>query len=1130
MGSPCASGLHLILLGAAKLVRGDGEHHTLSGGDAALLTLLHAQGTLERSQVAAWIWPDLPLPRAQANLRQRLFRLHQWAGAAVVQGDRRRLIWSPACAVDVDELRTALAAGLAPDHDDLLATHDYADAPALAEQVDRLRDTLRASYHDALARLAEAHAARGALATALQHAQRLVQVAPLLEHAHRRVMHLHARRGDRAAALAAFRHCQRVLDEALAVRPSGETEMLAAQIEASAVPTVSVARLHSLLRPSVLVGRDEQQRLLQEACAAGRSTWLTGRAGEGRSTLLSAVFAALPGWVSSPAMPGDRVAPYSFLSRLLGVLVARFGGEPDAGVPGDLACLQTGDVPAPGPLTPLRMRQLLQRGLTGWRTVGLKGLALDDLQHADVASLDLLGPVIAEIQLPCAVASAPWHGSMPAWAADWRVVHLQPWCEADVEQLLDALALPGIVGPDWARALCRRTGGNPGLMMHTVSALCRALPDQPAGGGPAALPSPQQWAAAVAADVQRQLDAELAALPEDARALVRLASVAGSDFDLRLAARVTGRQVLDLADAWASLTQANVMAQGGFAHELFREAADRATPSALARLLHADVARALAEGGASPFRVAAHWAAAGEWAAAARACHEAAREAEVRSAVPDQIEALDEAVRCHRQHGGVEALLAAFDSAYRVVGLCLTAQSVQDAEARAQALLAMAASPRQRAMALEALAQVRLEQQAAGDALPLARQALALADAVADPVLALRARRRAAMACMQQGLSEQALALVTGLEPQLRHLDPAERVQWQLEHAAVLDYADRRQDALPHYALALETAHDLGLWATMADALSSQSLTLMYLGRQTQAMAALEASMTMSRRSGLGETALLVDRMSLAGHWRDAGWFGRYLAEAEPLPQALRDAGMVFWALNAENDLGMAYLWLGRVDLAWRCFGPVPDDAPAVMRAARLLMLARGTRDYELRQPVAPAELVTRAVALLEAAGGTGRSHVRLRLALERSRDAGPAAALAAGEAIESEALARDNLMLAASAAMQQLRVLTATPESGVLSHLAPAECQARAARVAQALLDRIEADGPPASIYPPELWWLCYRALVPLLPQAAAAVHRRAWLWLVETANQQVPDLFRDSFWARNPVNRAWRALGRPS
>ena len=148
------------------------------------------------------------------------------------------------------------------------------------------RQRLRGRWLDALGELADRCAADGELAEAVAHAERLLRADPLREENYRRLMRLHAERGDPARALGVYHECAAVWERELGVRPSAATRAAYAAL----LPRETRHR-EAAAAPAGLVGRAAERRRLVDlfrACAAGRTQFvlLTGEAGIGKTRLL----------------------------------------------------------------------------------------------------------------------------------------------------------------------------------------------------------------------------------------------------------------------------------------------------------------------------------------------------------------------------------------------------------------------------------------------------------------------------------------------------------------------------------------------------------------------------------------------------------------------------------------------------------------------------------------------------------------------------------------------------------------------------------------------------------------------------------------------------------------------------
>ena len=301
----------LRLLAVPALVLPSGALVALERKDAALLALLAIDGPLPRARAAALLWPDGDPQKARNSLRQRLFRLRRGAGCEVVVEDSALVL-----AEGVEHDLAALAARLADDPSaaagELLGAFGYEDCDELDDWVRSARERVRVMRRDAIAAALAHEEARGHVARALIFAERLVAEDPLSEQAHRLLMRLHYRRGDRSAALAAHARCRQILRDELSAEPGAETRVLAQLIERSGELPGGVSRPvpPAIARPPLLIGREREWRQLEDAWKRGRVAVLLGDAGMGKSRLLGD-FANSRGIPMIGARPGDERVPYA---------------------------------------------------------------------------------------------------------------------------------------------------------------------------------------------------------------------------------------------------------------------------------------------------------------------------------------------------------------------------------------------------------------------------------------------------------------------------------------------------------------------------------------------------------------------------------------------------------------------------------------------------------------------------------------------------------------------------------------------------------------------------------------------------------------------------------------------------
>lgn len=639
----------LQLIGPPRWVDAAGLTHRLERRPAAVCAYLALEGPTPKYRLAELLWPDSGHTGARANMRQLLHRLRR-AGAALVVGEDH-LSLAEGLGIDVADcssldLPRVFALG---DAAALLQGCEYDDAPDFADWLQATRDSLHRLYLRAAEAQVEALESGGHLAAALALAQDRCDQDPLAEAWHRRVMRLHHRLGDRAAALAAYRRCVDLLADELGTAPMAETSALARQIEQGAdlpgpvaLPSAPGAVPLALLRPPELVGRAQAWQAMEDAWQRGQLIVVTGPAGTGKTRLIEQFAAHKGRSLRIEGRPGDASVPFASLARNQRRLLA---ARPDLapGQPGRVprwawqeaarltpelsghATAPSATVPG-GPVDKLRF-------FDGLMTVyaeacrGLAALVVDDIHFYDEASLEQATYAMARAAplgegMPHHLVafredevSAPLHQALQAQVARgiaaW--IRLQPLPAHEVLQLLGSLGLP--LPPGLAAALARYTGGNPLFVLETVRHLHQT--GQLDAGWNGRLP--------LAGRVREQVERRLAALSEPARLLARAAAVLRSDYHYEQLCELLGSSPATLAPAWQELADAQWMAGERFSHDLLFEAVQASLPEALGRWLHRAAAAMLEHHQADPARIADHWQQAGE---AARAATWRARAAE----------------------------------------------------------------------------------------------------------------------------------------------------------------------------------------------------------------------------------------------------------------------------------------------------------------------------------------------------------------------------------------------------------------------------------------------------------------------------------------------------------------------
>lgn len=209
---------------------------------ALLAYLAMATRPVARDEAVSLLWPDADQSRGRAALRRTLSTLSATLDGRglVVEGDTIALdpagLW-----VDVLEFRRLIAAGSPADAVELytggfLAGFGLRDSVEFDEWQLAATEQIRREASSALERLTRSLASTDVDA-AIAAAREWVEIDPLHEAAHRALIELHSRKGDRAAAVLQYRECVALLESELGVAPGAETtEALQAAAEPSEAP------------------------------------------------------------------------------------------------------------------------------------------------------------------------------------------------------------------------------------------------------------------------------------------------------------------------------------------------------------------------------------------------------------------------------------------------------------------------------------------------------------------------------------------------------------------------------------------------------------------------------------------------------------------------------------------------------------------------------------------------------------------------------------------------------------------------------------------------------------------------------------------------------------------------------
>jgi len=716
-----------------------------------------------------------------------------------------------------------------------------------------------------------------------------------------------------------------------------------------------------LRRPPVLAGREAAWQAMAAAWHAGQAIVLQGPSGAGKSRLAED-FARAQGPVQLlQAQRTDQALPLSSLARWLDSLQPLLPPPPTWSLPVLAHLLPALGQPCDPFPPPQRLQQAVLTWLAFWPQSGLGALLIDDWPWIDSESLQVLAAWLnQDATLPVRLllvqsADSPDSAPAPAAGLPWwlhpaadrpLLLSLSPLPLVAVADLLADLqaahALPAVTDiqlPLLAQRLHQASGGLP----SAVLALLRAVPAQAwcIAAGQTANPTPGEGLeAARQPALAAVLAGRMTTLPASALRLLRLAALAGAQFDVALAAAVLGAHALDLSDDWARLQDAHWLDSDGLLAAPLRDAVAAGVPPAIRQVMHAQLAQALTIEGAAPEHLWRHWAAARRWPEAAAAAAETARQARTAHMASVELAAWDATAQaCDAAGDAAGAWRARHSAVWPALSLEPTSLLLK----RTVQLHDAASTTLQRIDALLARSRVALDASEHALALEPAEKALALASEVGDAGRVLHAGgwlwlARALAGAVQPALAElQASAQEVAVRPDLR-----QRLDVLGSLGYVQHMAGQYSEAMASITQAARCAEELGALGDAREQWLNLSLCASAVGDRPLALQAGDRAMALWRRQG-EPTGGAVPALNLElGTLKVAqGQFSSGMPLLERALTYFRSHPGTTWRVIGEHRLANAWLRLGQPARARQALTPLPGDASAGGRAARAMVLAR---------------------------------------------------------------------------------------------------------------------------------------------------------------------------------------------
>jgi len=568
------------------------------------LLCLQPRQRLTRDEVIDALWPQLEPEAGAANLRKAAHHARQALGRhdGIVLQAGEVLLW-PDRPVVVDALHFEQRADAA------LAQRDPADCADAAAGY--LGDLLPGSRFEAWAEATRERLRERQLQ--LLHVsgqwERLAQLDPEDEPAHRALMQRELAAGNRASALRWYAHLREALQEGLGVSPDAQTQALyercIAGLQSAGPAFVGRAELCAQAEAAAWLGMEAKHR--------PGGIVLRGPAGIGKSALSReiATQAQHRGWSVCRVDATQTGRTYAVMGAITERLIVDDRGVLDrigAQARAVLALLSPQAAPAdtlPGPLGRHQVVGAIHRLLRAAGQGQEVLLQIDDAHFADDADVDVMTQLAATGAGLCVLLA-----TRPPAAGTTLARALSRLQRSGVMQVLDVTPLPD----DECRRLVGRvapTGLSDTVLAHVV----RAADGNPFAAIELARCARTDAEARLPGGVAEAITERLCDVPDSALSLLKWLALSNDEFDvitveaLAAEAQVPSLESLDLALAAGVLLP--LASRYRFRHHLVQQSLVEQVPPHRRLKMHRRIATLLAELDSPPAGIARHWLEAG---------------------------------------------------------------------------------------------------------------------------------------------------------------------------------------------------------------------------------------------------------------------------------------------------------------------------------------------------------------------------------------------------------------------------------------------------------------------------------------------------------------------------------------